>query len=34
MVDVVVGKVHDEIRQGEAFAPFANDINEYKKNFI
>ena len=27
------GKVHDEARQGEAFAPFSNDPNQYKKHF-
>lgn len=26
-------KVHDETRQGEAFAPFLNDINQYRKLF-
>jgi len=26
-------KVHDEKRQGEAFAPFSNDPNQYKKRF-
>lgn len=26
-------KVHDENRQGEAYAPFANDPTEYKKKF-
>lgn len=26
-------KVHDETRQGEAFSPFANDVNEYKRRF-
>src|SRR3954466_355625 len=26
-------KVHDETRQGEAFAPFANDINVFEKKF-
>ncbi len=26
-------KVHDETKQGEAFAPFAIDTNEYKKRF-
>lgn len=26
-------KVHDEARQGEAFAPFANDPNVYRKKF-
>jgi tRNA-2-methylthio-N6-dimethylallyladenosine synthase len=24
---------HDEVRQGEQFAPFANDVNSYKKYF-
>src|SRR5215467_2406815 len=33
MPDLVAGKVHDEIRQGEAFAPFAEDINQYAKKF-
>ena len=32
MLDVVQ-KVHDEARQGEAFAPFANDPNEYARKF-
>jgi tRNA-2-methylthio-N6-dimethylallyladenosine synthase len=27
------GKVHDELRQGEAFAPFATEPNIYKKKF-
>ncbi len=26
--------VHDETRQGEAFAPFKNDINPFKKKFL
>lgn len=26
-------KVHDEARQGEAFAPFMEDMNQYKKHF-
>ena len=26
-------KEHDEARQGEAFAPFAVDANQYKKHF-
>ncbi|TKK68909.1 tRNA (N6-isopentenyl adenosine(37)-C2)-methylthiotransferase MiaB [Ilyomonas limi] len=26
-------KVHDELRQGEAYAPFANDINGFEKKF-
>jgi tRNA-2-methylthio-N6-dimethylallyladenosine synthase len=33
MIDVVAGKAHDEQRQGEAFAPFANDVNQYNKKF-
>ena len=33
MQDLVVNKVHDEAKQGEAFAPFANDINQYSKKF-
>src|SRR5690242_20483308 len=32
MLDIV-SKVHDELRQGEAFAPFKNDANEYQKKF-
>src|SRR3954454_21970072 len=27
-------KIHDEIRQGEAYAPFANDNNVYEKKFF
>ncbi len=27
-------KVHDETKQGEAFAPFKNDINQFKKKFL
>lgn len=30
----IASKVHDETRQGEAYAPFANDTNEYKKRFF
>src|SRR5690349_23520925 len=30
----IASKVHDETRQGEAYAPFANDVNEYKKRFF
>ncbi len=31
----LANKVHDEIRQGEAYAPFANDIKCIsKKSFI
>lgn len=33
MLDYVSDKVQDESRQGEAFAPFANDPNDYKKKF-
>jgi tRNA-2-methylthio-N6-dimethylallyladenosine synthase len=33
MIDVVAGKVHNEQRQGEAFAPFVNDVNQYNKKF-
>ena len=29
----LTSKVHDETRQGEAFAPFAEDLNSYKKKF-
>ena len=32
MLDLVT-KVHDEARQGEAYAPFENDPNGYKKRF-
>ncbi|HEX7844868.1 MAG TPA: tRNA (N6-isopentenyl adenosine(37)-C2)-methylthiotransferase MiaB, partial [Chitinophagaceae bacterium] len=33
MLDYVSDKVQDENRQGEAFAPFGNDSNQYKKLF-
>ncbi len=33
MLDLATGKVHDETRQGEAFAPFANDVNQHNKKF-
>lgn len=33
MLDYVTDKVQDEARQGEAFAPFAQDPNQYKKRF-
>ncbi|MGN6213202.1 tRNA (N6-isopentenyl adenosine(37)-C2)-methylthiotransferase MiaB [Parafilimonas sp.] len=33
MQDLVANKVHDEARQGEAFAPFTNDENQYNKRF-
>jgi len=26
--------IHDETKQGEAFAPFSSDPNQYKKDFI
>lgn len=34
MLDLMTDKSHDEARQGEAYAPFANDANEYKKRFF
>ncbi|HEY2727633.1 MAG TPA: tRNA (N6-isopentenyl adenosine(37)-C2)-methylthiotransferase MiaB [Parafilimonas sp.] len=34
MVDVVANKVHNEKRQGEAFAPFVDDVNQYNKKFF
>jgi len=33
MLDYLTDKVQDENRQGEAFSPFANDPNNYKKRF-
>ncbi len=33
MLDYVTDKIHDEARQGEAFSPFVNDPNQYKKRF-
>jgi tRNA-2-methylthio-N6-dimethylallyladenosine synthase len=33
MLDFVANKVHDENRQGEAFSPFKDDGNEYRKKF-
>jgi tRNA-2-methylthio-N6-dimethylallyladenosine synthase len=33
MLDYVSDKVQDEKRQGEAFAPFTHDPNQYKKRF-
>ncbi len=33
MVSEISEKVHDETRQGEAFLPFANDPNLFKKRF-
>lgn len=33
MLDFLTQKVHDEKRQGEAYAPFAVDENQYKKHF-
>ncbi len=33
MLDFLAKKVQDETRQGEAFAPFAADGNEYRKHF-
>jgi len=34
MFDYVSDKVQDEARQGEAFAPFSEDPNSYKKRFF
>ena len=33
MLDFLSNKVHDESRQGEAFAPFVNDTQQYRKRF-
>ena len=33
MPDFLSNKVHDESRQGEAFAPFVNDARQYRKRF-
>ncbi|HEY6502781.1 MAG TPA: tRNA (N6-isopentenyl adenosine(37)-C2)-methylthiotransferase MiaB [Chitinophagaceae bacterium] len=33
MLDYVTDKVQDEKRQGEAFAPFTSDPNQYRKRF-
>ena len=33
MFDLATTKVHDEARQGEAYAPFENDPNDYKRRF-
>ncbi|MGN6435906.1 MAG: tRNA (N6-isopentenyl adenosine(37)-C2)-methylthiotransferase MiaB [Agriterribacter sp.] len=33
MLDLMTNKVHNEARQGEAYAPFANDPNQYQKKF-
>ncbi|MBS1760080.1 MAG: tRNA (N6-isopentenyl adenosine(37)-C2)-methylthiotransferase MiaB [Bacteroidetes bacterium] len=33
MLDLMTDKTHNEERQGEAYAPFANDLNQYKKRF-
>lgn len=33
MLNLVEDKLHDEIRQGETFAPFANDVKRYNKKF-
>ncbi|MBC7903808.1 MAG: tRNA (N6-isopentenyl adenosine(37)-C2)-methylthiotransferase MiaB [Gemmatimonadaceae bacterium] len=33
MIDLLNNKVHDELRQGEAFAPFTEDPNAYRKRF-
>src|SRR5882724_7438675 len=33
MPETLTHKEHDEARQGEAYAPFDNDINLFKKHF-
>lgn len=33
MIDLMTDKKHDELRQGEAYAPFENDPNHYHKRF-
>ena len=33
MPDLVTEKIHDETRQGESYAPFASDLNNYRKRF-
>jgi len=33
MLDFVTEKAHDENRQGEAFAPYQGDVNQYHKRF-
>ena len=33
MLDLATDKTHDETRQGEAFAPFVQEVNPYKKHF-
>ncbi len=33
MLDLAINKVHNENRQGEAFAPFEQEVNSYKKKF-
>lgn len=33
MLDYVTDKLHDEVRQGEAYSPFVNDPNQYAKRF-
>ena len=33
MLELTSNKAHDEVRQGEAFAPFAGDPNHYHKKF-
>lgn len=33
MLELMAGKIHDEARQGEAYFPFLNDINQHQKKF-
>jgi tRNA-2-methylthio-N6-dimethylallyladenosine synthase len=32
-MELVINKVHDEHRQGEAFAPFVAEVNNYQRKF-
>src|SRR3982751_3185892 len=34
MEELLLGKKHDEARQGEAYAPFAVDPNQYQRRFF
>jgi len=33
MLETLIHKEHDEARQGEAYAPFANEVNIFKRHF-
>src|SRR5215216_7264404 len=34
MQEILLDKKHDEARQGEAYAPFQNDVNQYSRHFF